>query len=377
MLSLDADIEEAKARERVFEESAMAENAPTADQPLVTSHQTTASAVSDQSSVVSSVPISSMSSSIPNRQQSTKIIVASNEDSKAPFVHTRQGMTVASAPSGQGLTSSSVAGHVSFVPQSSTAPFLPTVQGMTLASAPSGQILVASSVAGHVSFVPQSLTAPFIPTAQGTTLASAPLGQGLTSSSVASHVSFVPQSSTAPFIPTRQGMTVASAPSGQGLTSSSVARHVSFVPQSLTAPFIPTAEGTTLASAPLGQGLSSSSVAGHVSFVPQSSTAPFIPTGQGTFASAPPHQGLVSAFLPNQQNMLASVAGQASSVPGQQPTATSHDLLLRTHQQLAAAMVLPHAEVPTFKGDLLEFVPFMMAFETRIVPHTSCDSDRL
>ena len=98
---------------------------------------------------------------------------------------------------------------------------------------------------------------------------------------------------------------------------------------------------------------------------------------QGTFASAPPHQGLVSAFLPNQQNMLASVAGQASSVPGQQPTATSHDLLLRTHQQLAAAMVLPHAEVPTFKGDLLEFVPFMMAFETRSVPHTSRDSDRL
>ena len=81
--------------------------------------------------------------------------------------------------------------------------------------------------------------------------------------------------------------------------------------------------------------------------------------------------------MPNQQNMLASVAGQASSVPGQQPTATSHDLLLRTHQQLAAAMVLPHAEVPTFKGDLLEFVPFMMAFETRIVPHTSRDSDRL
>ena len=48
MLSLDADIEEAKARERVFEESAIAENAPTADQPLITTHQTTASAVSDQ-----------------------------------------------------------------------------------------------------------------------------------------------------------------------------------------------------------------------------------------------------------------------------------------------------------------------------------------
>ena len=29
------------------------------------------------------------------------------------------------------------------------------------------------------------------------------------------------------------------------------------------------------------------------------------------------------------------------------------------------------------KDDLLEFVPFMMAFETRIVPHTHCDSDRL
>ena len=451
MLSLDADIEEAKARERVFEESAMAENAPTADQPLVTSHQTTASAVSDQSSVVPSVPIGSTSSSIPNRQQSTKIIVASSEYSKAPFVRTGQGMTVASAPSGQGLTSSpvtghvsfvpqssmapfiptvqgttlasaplsqgltssSVTGHVSFVPQSSTAPFLPTVQGTTLASAPSGQGLTSSPVTGHVSFVPQSSTAPFLPTVQGTTLASAPSGQGLTSSPVTGHVSFVPQSSMAPFIPTVQGTTLASAPSSQGLTSSSVTGHVSFVPQSSTAPFLPTVQGTTLASAPSGQGLTSSPVTGHVSFVPQSSTAPFlptvqgttlasapsgqgltsspvtghvsfvpqssmapsIPTGQGTtFASAQPHQGLVSALLPNQRNMFASVAGQASSVPGQQPTATSHDLLLRTHQQLAAAMVLPHAEVPTFKGDILEFVPFMMAFETRIVPHTSRDS---
>ena len=396
MLSLDADIEEAKARERVFEESAMAENAPTADQPLVTSHQTTASAVSEQSSVVSSVPISSMSSSIPNRQQLTKIIVASGEDSVAPFIPTRQGTTLASVPSGrasfipqssvaafiptgqgiklssvpsgQSLTSSSVTGHVCFVPQSLTAPFIPTGQGTTLASVPSGQGLTSSSVAGHVSFVPQSSTAPFTPTGQGMTLASVPSGQGSTSLSVAGHVSFVPQSSTAPFIPAGQGMTLAYVISGQGLTSSSVAGHVSFVPQSSTAPFIPTGQGTTLASAPSGQGLVSSSIAGHASFIPQSSTAPFIPTAQGmTLASVLPGQGLTSS----------SVAGHVSSVPGQQPTATSHDLLLRTHQQLAAAMVLPHAEVPTFKGDILEFVPFMMAFETRIVPHTSRDSDRL
>ena len=180
MLSLDADIEEVKARERVFEESAIAENAPTADQPLITSHQTTASAVSDQSSVVSSVPSSSMSSSIPNQQQSTKIIVASGESLTAPFIPTGQGTALASAPSGQGLTSSSVAGHVSFVPQSSTVPFIPTEQGTTLAYAPSGQGLTFSSVAGHVSFIPQSSTAPFIPTRQGT-FASAPPQQGLVS----------------------------------------------------------------------------------------------------------------------------------------------------------------------------------------------------
>ncbi|XP_068238480.1 uncharacterized protein [Palaemon carinicauda] len=46
-------------------------------------------------------------------------------------------------------------------------------------------------------------------------------------------------------------------------------------------------------------------------------------------------------------------------------------------QQLAAALVLPHAEVEKFKRDPLDFATFMMAFKARILPYTNSDSDRM
>ncbi|XP_066979385.1 uncharacterized protein [Macrobrachium rosenbergii] len=49
----------------------------------------------------------------------------------------------------------------------------------------------------------------------------------------------------------------------------------------------------------------------------------------------------------------------------------------RSQQQLAAAMILPHAEVTKFCGDHLEYASFMLAFNDRIVPHTTSDSNRL
>ncbi|XP_064100885.1 uncharacterized protein LOC135211510 [Macrobrachium nipponense] len=49
----------------------------------------------------------------------------------------------------------------------------------------------------------------------------------------------------------------------------------------------------------------------------------------------------------------------------------------QSQQQLAAAMMLPHAEVTKFCGDLLEYASFMLAFNDRIVPHTTSDSNRL
>ncbi|XP_068237008.1 uncharacterized protein [Palaemon carinicauda] len=59
------------------------------------------------------------------------------------------------------------------------------------------------------------------------------------------------------------------------------------------------------------------------------------------------------------------------------PMAPAPESFYQSQQQLAAAMMLPHAEVTKFCGDLLEYTSFMLAFNDRIVPHTTSDSNRL
>ncbi|XP_068238416.1 uncharacterized protein [Palaemon carinicauda] len=59
------------------------------------------------------------------------------------------------------------------------------------------------------------------------------------------------------------------------------------------------------------------------------------------------------------------------------PMAPAPESFYQSQQQLAAAMMLPHAEVTKFSGDLLEYASFMLAFNDRIVPHTTSDSNRL
>ncbi|XP_066955790.1 uncharacterized protein [Macrobrachium rosenbergii] len=59
------------------------------------------------------------------------------------------------------------------------------------------------------------------------------------------------------------------------------------------------------------------------------------------------------------------------------PMTPAPESFCRSQQQLAAAMILPHAEVTKFCGDLLEYASFMLAFNDRIVPHTTSDSNRL
>ncbi|XP_068203742.1 uncharacterized protein [Palaemon carinicauda] len=59
------------------------------------------------------------------------------------------------------------------------------------------------------------------------------------------------------------------------------------------------------------------------------------------------------------------------------PMAPAPESFYQSQQQLAAAMMLPHAEATKFCGDLLEYASFMLAFNDRIVPHTTSDSNRL
>ncbi|XP_068245375.1 uncharacterized protein [Palaemon carinicauda] len=59
------------------------------------------------------------------------------------------------------------------------------------------------------------------------------------------------------------------------------------------------------------------------------------------------------------------------------PMAPAPESFYQSQQQLAAAMMLPHAEVTKFCGDLLEYASFMLAFNDRFVPHTTSDSNRL
>ncbi|XP_068242354.1 uncharacterized protein [Palaemon carinicauda] len=59
------------------------------------------------------------------------------------------------------------------------------------------------------------------------------------------------------------------------------------------------------------------------------------------------------------------------------PMAPAPESFYQSQQQLAAAMMLPHAEVTKFCGDLLEYALFMLAFNDRIMPNTTSDSNRL
>ena len=58
-------------------------------------------------------------------------------------------------------------------------------------------------------------------------------------------------------------------------------------------------------------------------------------------------------------------------------TQNHNDFMLTTQQKMATAILLPNVEVPKFKGDVLEFESFIRAFDARIVPNASSDSDCL
>ena len=51
--------------------------------------------------------------------------------------------------------------------------------------------------------------------------------------------------------------------------------------------------------------------------------------------------------------------------------------VITTHQQLAAAMTLPQPEVPTFRGDPINYKTFIMAFTARVESKITSNADRL
>ncbi|KAK3730096.1 hypothetical protein QZH41_003649 [Actinostola sp. cb2023] len=54
-----------------------------------------------------------------------------------------------------------------------------------------------------------------------------------------------------------------------------------------------------------------------------------------------------------------------------------HKQMISSHQEMAAAMTLPQPKIPTFKGAVIEYKAFMMAFDSRIKPKTTNNADRL
>ncbi|KAK3726857.1 hypothetical protein QZH41_010519, partial [Actinostola sp. cb2023] len=54
-----------------------------------------------------------------------------------------------------------------------------------------------------------------------------------------------------------------------------------------------------------------------------------------------------------------------------------HKQMISSHQEMAAAMTLPQPKIPTFKGAVIEYKSFMMAFDSRIKPKTTNNADRL
>ena len=80
-----------------------------------------------------------------------------------------------------------------------------------------------------------------------------------------------------------------------------------------------------------------------------------------------------------QQETLTNISNQQSHdlLPSPQQQNVQFDMMLQAHQRLTTAMILPNAEVTKFSGDIMEFTTFIMAFDARIVSHTTSDSDRL
>ena len=54
-----------------------------------------------------------------------------------------------------------------------------------------------------------------------------------------------------------------------------------------------------------------------------------------------------------------------------------HNQSLQVQKQIASAMLLPQPDVPKFRGDPIEYNKFIMAFDTRIIAHTSGETDCL
>ena len=54
-----------------------------------------------------------------------------------------------------------------------------------------------------------------------------------------------------------------------------------------------------------------------------------------------------------------------------------HKQMISSHREMATAMRLPQPKVPTFKGDVIEYKAFIMAFDSRIKSKTTSNADRL
>ena len=61
----------------------------------------------------------------------------------------------------------------------------------------------------------------------------------------------------------------------------------------------------------------------------------------------------------------------------QQSITMQNDVIMKSQQQIASALFLPQPQVEKFSGDPIDFISFRMAFDSRIIPHTTSDSNRL
>ena len=76
-----------------------------------------------------------------------------------------------------------------------------------------------------------------------------------------------------------------------------------------------------------------------------------------------------------QESVLPSTTSHLS--PTSLSQNESDNLIMKAHKQMTTAMLLPQPEVPKFDGDPMAYMSFMMAFDSRIVPHATSDADKL
>ena len=135
----------------------------------------------------------------------------------------------------------------------------------------------------------------------------------------------------------------------------------------------------------------------HGNFSPQSSECDHHDLPRPPGAAVPLLNRTATAFHPvdprytsethnsiGARNVLRDIRDPNSSVLSKQAIGAiltlqqqQNQQVIATHQQLAAAMTLPQPEVPTFKGDSIDYKTFIMAFTARVESKTTNSADRL